>query len=90
MTTWPSTKELKFPVIQPNSRSVTRTKYPPFIKLKGVHGILRTISIMRDEFISVRAFMSGSRPVPLFGIAQTTRNNMLNNDDEKEQQRRIL
>ena len=44
-----STKELKFPDIQPNSCSVTRTKYPPFMKFKGVQGIWCTIT--RDELI---------------------------------------
>jgi hypothetical protein len=44
-----STKELKFPDIQPNSRYWTRTKYPPFMKFKGVQGISRTI--MRNELI---------------------------------------
>ena len=39
-----STKELKFPVFQPNSRYWTRTKYPPFMKFKGVQEISRTIT----------------------------------------------
>jgi hypothetical protein len=42
--------------------------------------------IARYEFLSGRAFISGS-PGPLLGNAETTHNNTVNNDDEKERQR---
>ncbi len=78
-----NTNELKFPVVHPNSRSVKRTNYPPFMKFNGVYGILRTI--IRNGFILGHTFMPGS-PVPFLGNTQTARNNTVNNDDENDQQ----
>jgi hypothetical protein len=54
--------------IQQNTMFTSRTRSPPFIKFKGVHGILHMIACY--EFILGHAFILGS-PVPLLGNAQT-------------------